>query len=69
VGNFFTLGKLAVRIGVSEWSLRNLANLNRIPYTRAGTYRLFAEADLPTIRQVCIEAGYLKEVEREVARV
>lgn len=59
MGNFFTLGKLAVRIGVSEWGLRNLANLGRIPHTHAGKYRLFAEADLPAIRKECIRAGYL----------
>jgi hypothetical protein len=60
LGNYFTLGKLAIRLRVSEWSLRNLADLGRIPHTHAGKYRLFAEADIPTIRAECIRAGYLQ---------
>jgi hypothetical protein len=59
MGKFYTLGKLAVRLCVTEWSLRNLAKLGRIPHTHAGKYRLFAEADLPAIREECLRAGYL----------
>ena len=62
---FLTTGKMALRLRVQEHTLRRLANAGLIPHSMAGVYRLFAVVDLPRIRDVLIEAGYL-EPEPEV---
>lgn len=56
-----TTGVAATRIGgpVQGHHIRRLANLEKIPYTRAGATRLLRVADLPKIRKALIEAGYL----------
>lgn len=55
-----TLGLAATRIGggVQHHHLDRLARRNAIPHTKAGRFRLVAEADLPAIREICAKAGY-----------
>lgn len=55
-----TTGLLALRLGVQAHHLGRLARANLIPYTRAGRLHLFAEDDLPVIRQALIARGWLK---------
>ncbi|MDB5312922.1 MAG: hypothetical protein JWO38_7124, partial [Gemmataceae bacterium] len=56
----YTVGGLSLRLGVQEHVLRKLAHGGQIPHARAGRYHVFAESDVPTIREFCIAAGYLR---------
>lgn len=69
VDRHFTLGKLALLLGVQEHQLRQLANRGKVPHSRAGRFRLFKESDLPKIRQACVDAGFLDLSVLEVASV
>jgi hypothetical protein len=60
-----TLGKAAIELRCAEHHLRKLCDHARIPFTRAGQYRLFDSADFPRIRTTLIAAGYLKETTSE----
>jgi excisionase family DNA binding protein len=65
----FTTGKLAVRLGVQEHHIRELARRGTIPFVTAGKYRVFSEADVPVISRALIAAGYLKAPTAEAAGV
>ena len=54
-----TTGKLALRVGVQEYHIRQLARCGRIPFLLAGVYRVFSERDIDRIREACVKAGYL----------
>lgn len=55
----FTAGKMASRLGVQNWQIAKLANAGKIPFVKAGAYRIFSETDEPAISMALIEAGYL----------
>jgi hypothetical protein len=61
---YLTLGKCALALGVQEWQLRRLADAGRVPFTAAGSYRLFASRDLPAIRSALRAANYLPQTNR-----
>jgi hypothetical protein len=60
VVRLLTLGKASIELHCAEHQLRRLCDQQRIPFSRAGKYRLFDAADLPAIREALIHAGYLK---------
>lgn len=55
----FTLGHLSLAIPAPEWAIRRLADAGLIPHSKANRLRIFSEADIPEIRRVCQERGYL----------
>ena len=59
------LGKAAIELRCAEHHLRKLCDHGRVPFTRAGRYRVFDEANLPTIRDALVEAGYVKPEQAE----
>ena len=58
-----TLGILALQLGVQPHQIQRLAAGGKIPYERAGRFRLVKREDVETVRKACIDAGYLKPVE------
>ena len=56
-----TTGEVCRRLGVLPWQL-HAAERRRfldVP-ARVGQYRVYAEADLPRIREALVRAGYLR---------
>lgn len=66
VARLITLGKAAIELRCAEHHLRKLCDLDRIPFVRAGRYRVFDVENLPQIRKALIEAGYVAASTNEV---
>lgn len=58
-----TLGKAAIELHCSEHHLRKLCDHDRIPFQRAGRYRLLTLSDFPRIRSALLEAGFIQVAE------
>jgi excisionase family DNA binding protein len=48
--DWLTIGPAAKRVGVSPGWLRLLADLGKVPHTRAGQIRLFKAADMDRLK-------------------
>jgi len=59
-----TSGQVAKRLGCPLWMVRRACERGLLRERgRAGHMRIFHESDLPRIRRVMLEAGYLKQQE------
>ena len=67
MAQLLTLGKAAIELRCAEHHLRKLCDLDRIPFVRAGRYRVFDVNDLPRIREALVAAGYLAPSTTEVS--
>lgn len=54
-----TLGQVAEWYGVRVWQVQRLADLGRLPVSRAGRLRVVNEDDLPAVEAELRRAGYL----------
>jgi hypothetical protein len=53
------ISEVALRVGVPEWRLRQLADAGRVPCGRLGRMRVFDEGALPAIRAAAAAAGFV----------
>lgn len=64
----YTLGKLALKLGVQAFVLQRMANRGAIPFMKADRFHVFTEEHIPAIRAALVKAGYLKPESEPVAR-
>jgi hypothetical protein len=65
VKTFLTTGEVADALGAEPWMIRRLFERGLLPpAARIGTNRAIESTDLPRIKQLLIEAGYLSGTKR-----
>ncbi len=53
-------GILGLRLGCLKSQIDRLASEGKIPFTKAGRFRVFFESDFETIRATLVKAGYIQ---------
>ncbi len=59
-GKVFSSGQMARQVGVLQYHISALAKKDLIEFFLIDGNRYYDEADIPTIRAACIEAGYIQ---------